>query len=305
MNESFYKDILDSLSDGIYFVNRRREVLYWNKAAEQLSGYTAEEMLGKRCADNTLNHVDENGRNLCRRGCPLAGCMRDGESRNVNVFMHHKDGHRVPVSIRSLPMRDEEGKIVGSVEIFSDRSHTMAISSEVEALRQATVTDPLTGIGNRRQADISLNGFGNAWRQNKVPFGVLYVDIDNFKSINDRWGHDVGDRVIKAVSSTLIATLRPTDVACRWGGDEFVIFLPNISEEGLVAVGKRLVLLLRESWIELDGETVSFTASVGGAMSRFGDDACDVMARADAQLYMSKKSGRNCFHHEEELREAS
>ncbi len=305
MNESFYKDILDSLHDGIYFVNRRREVLYWNKAAEDLSGYTAEEMLGKRCADNTLNHVDETGRNLCRSGCPLAGCMRDGQSRDVNVFLHHKDGHRVPVSIRSLPMRDEDGKIVGSVEIFSDRSHTMAISSEVEALRQATVTDPLTGIGNRRQADISLNSFGNAWRQNKVSFGVLYIDIDDFKSVNDQWGHDVGDRVIKAVASTLMATLRPTDVACRWGGDEFVIFLPNISDEGMMAVGQRLLHLLRESWIELDGETVSFTASVGGAITRLGDRASDVMARADAQLYLSKKSGRNCFYCEEKLSEAS
>ena len=300
MDQSFYKEILDSLHDGIYFVNRRREVQYWNKAAEQLSGYTAEEMIGRRCADNTLNHVDENGRNLCRRGCPLAGCMRDGQSRDVNVFMHHKDGHRVPVNIRSLPIRDETGKIIGSVEIFSD----IAVTSEVEALRQATVTDPLTGIGNRRQADISLSNLGNAWLETNVPFGVLYVDIDNFKNINDKWGHDVGDRVIKTVASTMSATVRPTDIACRWGGDEFVIFLPNATSEGLEAVGNRLVHLVRESWIDIDGEQVTFTASLGGAISCPGDCGGDVIARADAQLYYSKEAGRNCFHHAKEMSEA-
>ena len=305
MDQFFYKEILDSLNDGIYFVNRRREVLYWNEAAERLSGYSAEEMIGKRCADNTLNHVDENGKNLCRKGCPLAGCMRDGEGREIHVFMHHKDGHRVPVSIRSLPMRGEGGKIIGSVEIFSDRSKNMEVNSEVEALRLATVTDPLTGIGNRRQADISLSTLGNAWLEKQVPFGVLYVDIDNFKSINDTWGHEVGDKVIKTVASTLAATLRPTDIACRWGGDEFVILLPNASHEGLEAVGSRLVHLVRESWLDLNGERLTFTASLGGAVAQKGECPREILARADDQLYLSKEAGRNCFHCAEPLSIAS
>lgn len=296
LDQAFYKTILDSLNDGVYFVNRKRQVLYWNKAAERLSGYSAEEMIGKRCADNTLNHVDDDGKNLCRKGCPLAGCMRDGVSREINVYMHHKSGHRVPVHIRSLPIHDEEGKIAGSVEIFSDNSQKLAMNSEVEALREAALTDPLSGIGNRRQADVSLLGLSQIWCEKRVPFGVLFVDIDNFKAINDSWGHDIGDRVITAVASTLTATLRPTDIACRWGGDEFVIFLPHINSTGLQSVGARLVHLIRESWIELDDGMVKFTASLGGAVVQDGECGQDVVARADEQLYLSKEAGRNCLH---------
>lgn len=296
LDQIFYKTILDSLNEGVYFVNRKRQVLYWNKAAERLSGYSAEEMIGRRCADNTLNHVDDDGKNLCRKGCPLAGCMRDGVSREINVYMHHKSGHRIPVNIRSLPIHDDEGKIAGSVEIFSDNSQKIAMNSEVEALREAAFTDPLPRIGNRRQADISLLGLGKIWQEKQVPFGVLFVDIDNFKEINDSWGHEIGDRVIKAVASTLTATLRPTDIACRWGGDEFIIFLPHINPAGLASVGERLVHLIRESWIELDDGVVKFTASLGGSVVRQGDEGDDVITRADEQLYLSKEAGRNCFH---------
>lgn len=298
LDQVFYKTILDSLNDGVYFVNRKRQVLYWNKAAERLSGYSAKEMIGKRCADNTLNHVDDDGNNLCRKGCPLSGCMRDGVSREINVYMHHKAGHRIPVNIRSLPIRGDDGRITGSVEIFSDNSQKIAMNSEVEALREAAFSDSLSGIGNRRQADISLLGLSKVWQEKQVPFGVLFVDIDNFKTINDSWGHEVGDRVIKAVASTLTATLRPTDIACRWGGDEFIIFLPHINSTGLASVGSRLVHLIRESWIELDDGIVKFTGSLGGTVVRQGDNAEDVIARADEQLYLSKEAGRNCFHND-------
>ncbi|PLW76664.1 sensor domain-containing diguanylate cyclase [Cohaesibacter celericrescens] len=296
MDQNFYEKILDSLSDGVYFVNRKRQVLYWNKAAENLSGYTSEEVIGKRCADNTLNHVDEYGNKLCLKGCPLGACMRDGQSREMNVYMHHKSGHRIPVRVRSFPMRDEAGKIMGSVEIFSDNSQRLAIRTEVEALRHEVLTDPLSGIGNRRYADISLENMYESLKRDNVPFGVLFVDVDNFKSINDKWGHDIGDRVIATVAKTLSVVLRPLDVACRWGGDEYVILISNASLEGLAAIGKRIIHLIEESWFALDDDVVSFSASIGGALSKKSDTAKSILERADKQLYLSKENGRNCFH---------
>lgn len=296
LDKSFYAAVLDALNDGVYFVNRKRRVLYWNKGAERLSGFTAEEVLGKSCADHTLNHVDDEGNCLCLTGCPLAACMRDGQSREVNVYMHHKAGHRIPVCIRSFPIRNAMGKITGSVEVFRDNSQHLTMVSEFETLQQEVLTDPLTGVGNRRFSDISLERLQTTQSMEDRPYGVILVDIDNFKSINDTWGHGVGDRVIVAIARTMSAILRPSDIVCRLGGDEFIILLPNATPNGLEIVGNRLDTLIKESWMDLGEEILSFSASMGAALSDSGKSAEAIVEQADKQLYLSKAEGRGCLH---------
>ena len=296
LDKEFFVSVLDALNDGVYFVNRKRRVLFWNKGAERLSGFSAKEVLGKSCADHTLNHVDDHGNCLCLKGCPLASCMRDGQSREVSVYMHHKLGHRIPVNIRSFPIRDERGKITGSVEVFKDNSQHLTMVSEFESLQQEVLTDALTGVGNRRYADLSLERLQAKQDKEQQPFGVILADIDNFKSINDTWGHMVGDRVIVAIAKTLSGILRPTDIVCRLGGDEFIILLPNATAPGLEIVGKRLDLLIKESWMDLGDEILSFSASMGGVLSDPSHCAETIVDLADKQLYLSKREGRGCVH---------
>ncbi|HEX2620296.1 MAG TPA: PAS domain S-box protein, partial [Phototrophicaceae bacterium] len=117
--KDFYKDIIDNLYDGIYFVDRDRVITYWNKGAERITGYSADQTVGHACRDNLLNHVTANGIELCLTNCPLAAVMQDGHEREAEVFLHHKDGHRMPVVVRATAMRDGEGNIVGAIETFS------------------------------------------------------------------------------------------------------------------------------------------------------------------------------------------
>ena len=198
--------------------------------------------------------------------------------------------------IRSFPIRDDAGKITGSVEVFRDNSQHLSMVSEFETLQHEVLTDPLTGVGNRRFADITLERLQSMQCKENKPFGVIIVDIDNFKLINDTRGHAIGDRVIVAIAKTLSGILRPTDVVCRLGGDEFIIFLPNATTEGLEIVCKRLDLLIKESWIDLGGEILSFSASMGGALSNSCVAADRIVDLADKQLYLSKDGGRGCVH---------
>ncbi|MDD2542618.1 MAG: PAS domain-containing protein, partial [Desulfuromonadaceae bacterium] len=99
MQQEFYKELLDSLADGVYFVDRDRRITYWNKTAERLSGFSAQEVIGTDCAENILRHIDELGNELCLKGCPLTATLEDGKMRDADMFMHHKYGHRVPVAI--------------------------------------------------------------------------------------------------------------------------------------------------------------------------------------------------------------
>lgn len=296
MDQSFYQGLLNSMADGVYFVDLNRRVTYWNKAAERLSGFTAQEVVGNSCADNILRHVDDKGTELCVQGCPLAATMDDGQVREVEVFMHHKLGHRLPVAIRAAPMHDENNSIIGAVEIFSNNSKNIDILQEMEELRREVFRDQLTGIGNRRFADITLENHERTMRESGVPFGVIFVDIDYFKSFNDTWGHAAGDYVLHMVAQTLANGLRSLDAACRWGGEEFVIILPNITEESMRNIAERLRMLVEKSWLTFEGQQLAVTASFGGAVSRKDETAESVVARADQQVYQSKEGGRNCCY---------
>src|ERR1022692_586604 len=122
INLSFHEKLLDSLHDGVYFVDRERKILYWNKGAELLTGFSASEVVGRSCFDNILMHVSAGGCSLCLNGCPLGKTIEDGQRRESEIFLRHKLGHRVPVSVRAAPITDNQGTIVGGGEVFSDIS---------------------------------------------------------------------------------------------------------------------------------------------------------------------------------------
>ncbi|MBI5483241.1 MAG: PAS domain-containing protein, partial [Deltaproteobacteria bacterium] len=174
--DNFSSDrLLDSLFDGVYFVDLDRRITFWNSSAERISGYSKQEVTGSCCADNLLRHIDATGRELCLNGCPLAASILDGKTRESSVFLHHKLGHRVPVSVRTSPVRDDQGAIIGAVEIFSDNSNSLQILQEYEKLKQEAYLDVLTGIGNRRYGEMTLSTRIYDLQSHKLPFGVLFM----------------------------------------------------------------------------------------------------------------------------------
>lgn len=293
MDSRFYKEVLDAIADGVYFLDLSRTITFWNKSAERLTGYKSEEVLGRNCMDNLLRHVDEKGKELCKGKCPMMATMKDGVTLEASVFMHHKLGHRVPVFVRSSPMRDETGKIVGAVEIFSENSKQLDVVREMEELRQEVLVDPLTDVGNRRYGDLTIERLEEARSRGDVQFGALFADIDHFKNVNDIWGHLVGDKVLTMIAATIKNVVRPMDRVCRWGGEEFLVLVVNTSPEELASLAERLRLIVSKTWLEHEGEHVRATISVGGAVSRPGESPMGVVNRADRQMYLCKQGGRN------------
>jgi len=293
MGEVSHEELLENLFDGVYYVDLNRRISFWNKAAERITGYRKSEVVGFCCADNILRHVDNEGRTLCVEGCPLTATMHDGRGREATVYLHHKQGHRVPVAIRTSPVRDETGAIVGAVEIFSDNSNQLQILRELEALRHDVYVDRLTSVGNRRHGEMSLHTrvyerqtFGN-------PFGVIFLDIDHFKRFNDTYGHATGDAVLAMVGKIMVNLLRRSDTVSRWGGEEFVAILPHITAEVLGQVAERLRVFIEQSFIMVENEKLQVTASLGVTLARSDDIPDTIMHRADALMYSSKMAGRN------------
>ena len=131
-------------------------------------------------------------------------------------------------------------------------------------------------------------------------FGVLFVDIDHFKSINDEHGHEAGDAILRAVATTTAAAVRGSDSVGRWGGDEFVAVCPAADTDGLRSAADRVRALVAASGVSADGRTVVPTVSVGGAIARVGDDLGMLLSRADDAMYRSKQAGRDRVTIEEE-----
>lgn len=289
----FYKDIIDNLYDGLYFVDRDRIITYWNKGAERITGYSASETVGRSCRDNLLNHVTANGVQLCLNHCPLAAVMEDGHEREAEVFLHHANGHRMPVIVRATAMRDRTGKIIGAIESFS--TSLLSSSREMRELRQIAITDPVTGIGNRRHLEGRLSAAIAEYETNATVSGLLFMDVDYFKQFNDLHGHNTGDKVLRMVARTLRHSLRASDTLGRWGGEEFIAILQGLTDEAALRVAAEKVQnLVQYSRLDIGGKSHSVTISVGGTLLLAGDTAESFVGRADRLMYESKRAGRNC-----------
>ena len=291
--DRFYRELLDGLCDGVYFVDRNRIITFWNKAAQTVSGYSEDDVLGRGCSDGVLAHVDDKGKSLCKSGCPLAAVMKDGRRREINVHLRHKDGYMLPVAVKVNAIRDSNGAIIGAVQSFSDNSSMLAAREKAADLEKMSLIDALTGVGNRRYANAGLRRKLSELRRYGWSFGLLFADLDNFKRINDTLGHHIGDEILKMVAQTIMGNLRPFDYVFRWGGDEFLIILTNMDETKLQSSAERLRIMIQNAALRQGPRMISVTASVGGTLARPHDTDKSLLIRGDTFMYECKHSGKN------------
>jgi diguanylate cyclase (GGDEF)-like protein/PAS domain S-box-containing protein len=290
---SLYKVILDNLYDGVYFVDTDRRVTYWNPGAERLTGYTSDEVVGTQCQEKLLRHIDEHGCVLCDASCPFAQTLTDGKAHEVEMYLHHKQGYRLPVLVRVSPVFDAENRIIGAVQTFSDNTAKIAAVNRTKELEEIAFLDPLTSLGNRRFTEANLRNWLDQMQRYSWPFGLMFVDIDNFKRVNDTYGHDIGDEVLRMVARTMMHNSRPFDVLGRWGGEEFIAIVVNVTQAHLSAISHRFRLLVEQSSLDVDGTEVQVTVSIGATLARKEDTLDLLVKRADKYMYHSKQQGRN------------
>ncbi len=290
----FYREVLDNLYDGIFFVNKDGIITYWNKGAAKLTGYSASDVLDRSYCD-IFKPLDKHGNQLCAfDACPIRKVLDSATLTEVEAYICHKEGHLLPISIRIAPVREVGQHFVIAVEIYSGNSPRYVMRQRLEELQEMAMHDPLTGIANRRFVEINITARLEELKRYGFPFAVVFIDIDHFKVINDTHGHAVGDRILRMVSATLANSLRSFDIIGRWGGEEFVILLINVKQSDLLKLSDRFLKLVEKSTLTMDnGETLSATVSIGATLARVGDTTDTLMARADKLMYESKRRGRN------------
>lgn len=288
------KSLFDNMYSAVYVVDTERKILYWNDEAENITGYKREEILNQHCYNNLLRHMDHNGKLLCFGGCPLEQSIKTGEILENDVFLHHKLGYRVPVRVKTVPLYDENNEIYAAAEFFIDSRNEKDIFRENNKLQEMVVIDPLTKAYNRQYLDFFLDNLIEEANQFDTGFGIIFVDIDHFKNVNDTYGHDVGDEVLKMMANTIMSNIRSNDRLGRWGGEEFILVyrIKNIKSLEILANKQRLVIA--NSSITLPtGKELSITVSMGAVVYENGMTKDELIKKADDKMYLAKESGRN------------
>ena len=171
------------------------------------------------------------------------------------------------------------------------------VQERTTALEYLTRIDPLTELLNRRGMTEAIETQLSRSERELLKVGILWIDIDDFKTLNDGLGHAVGDQALKVVGEIIRSTIRPYDLAARWGGDEFLIMVQPADSDTLNALGERLRMAINtnKQLIDEDGHAITMSASIGGHLARAGEPLDSILLQGDRALYAAKAAGRNCY----------
>ena len=259
-------------------------IVDWNVGAEKLYGWSREETVGQPVS--ILHIKDEPD----RTAEVLSAVEKEGKWTG-EIKMLHSNGTIGWIESVVVPLLDDDGLPCGALGI--NRDITRRVQSEEELVRLAT-TDALTGLPNRGLLLDRLEGTLRRAGRQKHCFALLFMDLDDFKDINDHGGHLAGDQVLKEVARDLAAALRDSDTVARIGGDEFAVLIEDCSGiDDARDVGAKVLMAVKRS-VAIDGAQYRLTASIGIAVyPDDGDDAMALLSHADEAMYRAKALGGN------------
>ena len=283
---------LNSIGDAVLTTDTLGNVTYLNLVAEAMTGWAHDEALGRPITE-VFNIVD--GTTRLAAANPMLRAI--GENMAVglatNTVLIRRDGSESAIEDSAAPIHNRDGQVTGAVIVFHDVSESRAMALEMAHLAQH---DFLTGLPNRLLLTERFSHAISLAQRHKEQVGLLFLDLDNFKHINDSLGHAVGDQLLQSVANRLVECVRTTDTVCRQGGDEFVILLAEIGQpEDAAHVAETLRTALAMPHL-IDGHELHISLSIG--ISVFPDDGTNVdtlMQNADTAMYHAKASGRNNY----------
>ncbi|MDD3017153.1 MAG: sensor domain-containing diguanylate cyclase [Comamonas sp.] len=272
---------LNATQDAVLIADEQAQILFVNQAFEDLTGYRSDEVQGR-----TPKFL-QSGEHTPAFYAQLREALERGESYQTTFANRRKDGSLYHAAQTITPLKDKAGATQHYVSVTKDVTELVTRTQE---LREQAHHDALTGLLNRRAGEQQLQRCQRAAQLECQDYALILADIDNFKSINDRFGHDEGDRVLQRCAALLSRTVRSGDALIRWGGEEFLIVLPGCK---LAAAQELAERIRRTMACEQDAVVGTITLSLGVGAWQPGECSSTLLRRTDQALYRAKTSGRN------------
>ncbi len=284
---------LESIGDGVITTDAEGRIVYMNPVAEQFTEWKGDAARGKPLSE-VFKIFDEDSNRL--EEYPIHYCLQEG--RIIRHDSHHllmsQEGGKIEVQDSAAPIRDRDGTILGAVVVFHDVTEIQSMARRMAFLASH---DPLTGLLNRREFETRLNQVLESAQTGQREHALLYLDLDQFKIVNDTCGHIAGDELLKQLANHMQKEIRASDVLARLGGDEFGVVLEDCS----VDKAKQIAELLRQSVKDFrflwESRTFEIGVSIGLVpISRDSGGITEVLSAADSACYVAKDHGRNRIH---------
>ncbi len=285
---------LQSIGDGVITTDAEGRIDYINPVAQDLSGWDIRSVRGKPI-EEILTIVNEHTRSTVEN--PVTRCLKEGRviALAENSVLIARQGTEIPIQDSAAPIRDRIGNIIGAVMVFHD------VSKETRLFRQLSYQashDAVTGLINRREFENQLvAALESTYSNPQLTHGVLYVDLDQFKVVNDTFGHTAGDELLSKVSEIIQANIRSTDILARLGGDEFGVLLERCDEARAIDVAESIRAAVEEFRFVWQDAFTNVRCSIGVmVVTEESPSVASVMSSADVACYSAKDLGRNQIH---------
>jgi len=284
---------LESIGDGVVTTDAGGYVVYMNPVAEELTGWQAGDAEGLSLAD-VFRVIDERiGR---EREYPLSVCLRDGrvmrhESRHLLL---RKDGRHFSIQDSAAPIRNQDGRIIGTVVVFHDTTEVQHLTNKMAFLASH---DSLTGLLNRHEFEVRLQQVLESAHTDGSQHAVCYLDLDQFKIVNDTCGHVAGDELLKQLTHQLHGKVRASDMLARLGGDEFGVILENCDQDTAYGIADGLRQSIKDFRFAWQDRFFDIGVSIGLVpITAASGSMTEVLSAADSACYVAKDLGRNRVH---------
>jgi diguanylate cyclase (GGDEF)-like protein/PAS domain S-box-containing protein len=291
-SERLNREILAGLQEGVVVVDTDERIVVANEAAAELFGVSLEELTNEKLTDVPVDVLDDGGNLLAADQLPLMRALRGEEVTGMIVRVVRRDGTLLWVEVHANPLHHDDGVLYGAVASYDD------VTARVEQdrrMRREAETDPLTGLANRRALERTLDAALTRAVKRSRSVGVVMLDLDGFKAINDNHGHAAGDEALREVARRLRGCVRERDLVARLGGDEFVLVLTDVGgRSGAVQDAVARIQDALATPVQVNDISASLRAAIGVAVfPGDGADAADLIAHADRAMYAAKGLPRN------------
>jgi diguanylate cyclase (GGDEF)-like protein/PAS domain S-box-containing protein len=283
---------LNSIGDAVLCTDNEGRVTYLNVVAEDITGWTTAEAAGKP-VEEVFVIIDSTTGEFCKSPLRLAIERNKTVGLTPHCILRRRDGTEFAIDDSAAPIHDRQGMATGAVIVFHDVSVARAIGIEMSHMAHH---DALTDLPNRTLFQDRVHQAIIMASRNGTRIGVLFVDLDMFKQVNDSLGHAFGDKVLQLIVKRLVGCVRASDTVSRLGGDEFVILLSEIKQNGDAGFKAGQILTAIKEPFEIDSHKLYITASIGVAI--YPGDSADAEAlikNADMAMYQAKEHGRNSY----------
>lgn len=309
-SQAFLSEIVDGSSVATLVIDQQHKVTHWNHACEVLTGTRAVDVIGTDrqwqafypsarpiMADLVLDGAQEGAVDRLYHGRFRPSALAPGGYEAEDFFPHFGEGGRW-LFFTAAPLRNTQGQVVGAIETLQDvserRRAEAALRESEERYRLLSVTDALTGLFNSRHMHERLLSEVERAKRYTRPLSLLVIDADHFKRVNDTYGHLIGDVVLQGLAAVIRDCQRRTDSCFRYGGEEFVVLLPEAPVNAAVALAERMRKLFSEKIMHDEQQReIRCTISIGVAEFCLHETAEDFLRRADEACYAAKNNGRN------------